>query len=119
MNVPQTAYEGPEWLSIPKAAKLAGVCRRTLDKWIRAQRVTVAYLPTGSPRIHVASLLRTDDVHRLSLRRARFERNRGANGHFASTENAVAVAPPPAARPVPALDTKRRVPIGRPGLHRG
>jgi hypothetical protein len=105
----QAAYEGPEWLSVPKAAKFAGVGRRTVYLWVKRKIVDVAYLPSGTMRIRVGSLLRTETrppIERWVKRKGMGAAKRhGPDGKFAGIDatkpDPVAIAPAlPAAEPV-------------------
>ena len=45
-------------VNIAQACAIAGVCRRTMHYWIRANKVEYVVTPSGHKRIYVDSLLR-------------------------------------------------------------
>lgn len=57
LGLQSAATTEPAWLSIPKAARHAGVHRRTIDAWIKRGKIEVAYLPSGVARVRLSSLL--------------------------------------------------------------
>ena len=50
----------PSLLSVSDAAAAAGVSRRTIYNWMRAEQIEVVYSPSGLPRIVTLSLWRTE-----------------------------------------------------------
>ncbi len=62
-----------QWLTVPKAAKLAGVSAPTMRKWIASDLIEVAYLPSiGSTNYRHARIRRTtidEFISKLSKKR--------------------------------------------------
>lgn len=49
------------WVSIDEAAKIVGVCRRTIYNWIEQGLLQTRKIASGRQRIKVSSLWRTED----------------------------------------------------------
>jgi hypothetical protein len=60
---PEIIGVAPEWLTRRQAATIAGVTRRTIDRWRDEGRLTTARTDEGAARIPV--LIRRDDLLRM------------------------------------------------------